>query len=382
MKICYVNPTVLLKRPIAELSTRFAEKGHDVAVFIPKPLFKPLDDSMHYSKLKNVKIYTYSIINLPFLSSEWPIPITPMFIINLFRIFWNYNIIHIWTYFYISSVNALWMKRILFWNRKTILTMDTFPGFSFDMPGITNVLMKIYGKLFGWLIFRLPNIISLYGVSLIEHGKKIGMPENKAKVIPTGMDLNKFKGKFNNVKKEFGIKDNEAMILFVGLVVPRKGVDIVLNAVEELKNDKKVSSKFRMVIVGGGPDKAKYEKEAEKRGLLDVIIFTGWRRDIKDFYRCSDLFFFPSRGEGLAGVIMEAMAVGLPVVSTNIPCTTDLIDDGKSGFLCNIEETCSDKLKLLIKDKALRKKLGDEAIKKISNLNWENTVEKYVGVYK
>ncbi len=378
MKICYLNPTILLRRPIAELSTRLAEdKDNNIAILTPKRLFRKVDDSLHH-KVKNVKIYSYSVINPPFLSSEWPIPITPMFFINLFRVFINYDNLHIWTYFYLSSVKALFLKRLLFWKKKTVLTMDTIPGFSFDMPGLTNKAMKLYANLFGWLIFRLPDKITLYGNSLKKHAKKVNMPMKKVEVIPTGINISKFKGSYKDVRKELDIKKEETMIVFVGLIVPRKGVDIVIDVIEKLN-----SQDVKMVFVGDGPDRKRYEREVKEKGIDKTIIFTGWRKDVKDIYKSADILFFPSRGEGLAGVIMEAMASKLPTISSKISCTTDLIEDNRSGFLCENEngKEYLEKLKKLITSKDLREKFGKEAEKKIEEFRWKNVIGRYKELY-
>lgn len=364
-----------MKRPIAEISSRMGEKN-EIGVLAPKLLFKPLDKSMHYSDIKNVRMYTYSVVNLP-LSSEWPIPITPMFFVNLFRVFWRYDIVHIWTYFYLSSVWALLFRRLFFWRKRTILTMDTLPGYSFDMPGFINVLMKIYGKLFGWFIFMLPDKITLYGESLKKYGKMIGMPMKKTQALSTGIDIEKFSGAYKDVRKGLGISKDETFLLFVGLVVPRKGVDIIIDTIDELRDEK-----IKMVIVGDGPDRIRYEKEVEKRGLSDKIIFTGKRKDVKDLYRSADIFFFPSRGEGLAGVIMEAMASGLPVVTSNIPCTPDLLSDGKEGYLCEIEdvECYVNRIKELM-DKKRREEKGKKGKESIKKLDWDAIIKKYDEMY-
>ncbi|MBD3355006.1 hypothetical protein GF361_03400, partial [Candidatus Woesearchaeota archaeon] len=68
-KVCYINPTILLKRPIAELIGRLGD-GKKVGLFIPKKLFKGIDKKLHYSDVKKAKMYTYSTINIPFIDME------------------------------------------------------------------------------------------------------------------------------------------------------------------------------------------------------------------------------------------------------------------------------------------------------------------------
>ena len=85
-RICYVNPPVLLKRPIAEIIDKMGKKGYKTSLLIPKKLFQKRDESKYYSSMiKKSKIYTYSTINPPFLSVEQPIPSTLMFPVNVFK---------------------------------------------------------------------------------------------------------------------------------------------------------------------------------------------------------------------------------------------------------------------------------------------------------
>ncbi|RLE45519.1 hypothetical protein DRJ22_04170, partial [Candidatus Woesearchaeota archaeon] len=297
-KICIVNPTILLKRPVAEIIDRL--QGYEVGLLCPRKIFKKIDKSMHYSELiKKAKIYTYPTFQLPFVSSEWPIPL-PSFFFKVLKIYKEYDIVHMWVYFYLSS---LWITiaKLFFPKKKLILTMDTVPGESFSAGKIMDFFFKVYHKLFGWLIFGIPDKITLYGKSLIPFALKAGIKREKIKIIPTGMDIHKFEGKYKDVRKEFNIAKETIIGLFVGLMLHRKGIDTIIKTIDKLRKEN-----FIMLLVGDGPDIEKYKKMVKEYKLEDNIIFTGRRQDMKNFYRSVDLLFFPSRGEGLAGAIMEA----------------------------------------------------------------------------
>jgi len=369
--VCYVNPTVLLKRPIAELIDRLEGK-EKVGLLIPKKLFKEVDKRLHYSEVKKAGVYTYSTVNIPFLNMEWPIPITPMFFINLVSIFFKYKNIHMWTYHYL--VNLFVILGNLIFRKKLILTTDTIPGYSFSMGKVFDSLYKCYYFFLSWLMFGVPDVITVYGKSLVPYALKAGVNREKLKVIPTGIELNKFEDVKKGVKEEFDINKDKIMVLFVGLMVPRKGIDLIIKVAKRLKK------KAIFVLVGNGPSNEKYEKMA--KGIKEMV-FTGFRKDVGRFYKAADIFFLPSRGEGLAGVIMEAMTMGLPVVSSRIPCTTDLVEDGKTGFLCEKEDvSCyTDRIEKLVKDKKLRKKMGREGKKKIKEFDWDKVIDEYKGLY-
>lgn len=378
MKICYLNPTILLKRPIAELSERLAKnKSNEIGLLMPKKLFKGLDKSLHYSELKNVKIYSYSVINPPFISSEWPIP-GFKFLMQAWKALKENEVIHIWVPFYLSSTIFILLKGLFFRKRKLILTMDTIPAYSFSMGKFMDLLFKIYYKTLGKIVFYFCDCISIYGKSLIPYSKLAGMPIRKVKITPTGVNL-EMKKQNKDIRKEFEIKKCDKIVLFVGLIVPRKGLDSVIQTANLMRNEN-----ISFILVGDGPARKKYEKKVIKIGLKDKITFTGFRKDVHNFYLQSDVFFFPSKGEGLAGAIMESMAYGLPVVSSRIPCTEDLIKDRENGFLCDKKDAdCyADRINSLLNNKRLRDKFimkSKEVIKK--KFDWENNMGLFERLY-
>lgn len=369
-----------MKRPISEIINKLENDSEieKIGLLCPRKIGKKIDKSLYHTDLlKKTKIHTYPTFQLPFVKSEWPIPL-PSFYFKSFKIFKEYDIVHMWVYFYISS---LWITfaKLFFPKKKLILTMDTVPGESFSAGKIMDFCFKIYHKLFGWFIFGIPKKISLYGKSLIPFAKKAGIKEKKIIVIPTGIDDEKFEGSYKDIREEFNIKKETKIILFIGLLLKRKGIDILIKTINRLKDEN-----FKMILVGAGPERKIFQAMAEKYGVQDKIIFTGFRKDIKDLCRSSDIFFLPSRGEGLPGVVMEAMSCSLPIVSSRIPCTTDLVIDKKNGYFCAIEDIdCyAKRLKELLQSKELREKMGLKSKELIKNFNWANSIKRLEEVYK
>jgi glycosyltransferase involved in cell wall biosynthesis len=383
-KICYVNPPLLLKRPIAEIISRLTDEGYETSLVIPKKLFKGIDASLHHSKLaENSRIYTYSIINPPFISSEQPIPVTPMFCINVIKAMKNNDIIHMWVPYYLTSLKIIFTKRLFFPKKKLILTTDTVPGYSFSMGKFWDRIFKIYNKMFGWLLFRTPDKITLYGESLIPFALKAGMPKDKIQVISTGIKSKKISPKekqknHDDVKKELGINAGIKIILFVGLLVPRKGIDKIIKMANKLRKEDVV-----FLLAGDGPKRKEYEKQVKELKLENKVIFLGWRTDTPRLYQASDILILPAEGEGLPGVVMEAMSYGVPCVASNIPCIPDLIENGKSGYLCNKDDynEFAAKIKELVRNDKKRNSIGKEALKKIKSFDWEKVIPIYEELY-
>jgi L-malate glycosyltransferase len=135
--------------------------------------------------------------------------------------------------------------------------------------------------------------------------------QNKIKVTPNAVDLEKYNPHtLTNFAHEIGINNQKPLILFVGNLVPQKGLKYLLGAKKMLKSD------VNLVIVGNGTLKANLKEKAESNGIKDVY-FIGARRDIYRVLPAADLFVLPSVSEGFPITLLEALACGLPVVATD-----------------------------------------------------------------
>jgi glycosyltransferase involved in cell wall biosynthesis len=381
-RICFVNPPVLLKRPISEISYNLAKKGYKTSLLIPKKLFKKRDASLHHSRLaENSNIYTYSIINPPFIKAEQPIPITPVFCINTIKALKNNDIIHMWVPYYLTSLKIIFAKKLFFPKKKLILTMDTVPGYSFSMGKFWDAMFRIYNKLFGWLLFRTPDVITLYGKSLLPYALKAGIDKEKIRVIPTGIDIKKSFVSIESkadIRKKLNLPPNTGVVLYAGLLVPRKGIGKIIKVAHKLRKEDVV-----FLLAGDGPNRKEYENQVKELALEKKVMFLGWRTDMHKLYQASDVLLLPAEGEGLPGVVMEAMAYGVPCVASNIPCIPDLIENNKSGFLCAKDDVAefAKRIKELLRNKILRERMGSEALKKIKSFEWNKIMPRYEDLY-
>lgn len=162
-------------------------------------------------------------------------------------------------------------------------------------------------------------------------------------VIPTGINLSKFyRGNFTEqeiveVKKQFGIKSDEKVILYLGRVSKEKNIEEVLKALPQLL---KKHEKIRFVIVGGGPDLERLQDLSVKLHLQEAVIFAGeqpWD-DIARYYQIGDVFVSASQSETQGLTYFEAMAAGLPVVAKKDPCLDEILIDGYNGYAFTGEE--------------------------------------------
>jgi glycosyltransferase involved in cell wall biosynthesis len=300
------------------------------------------------------------------LEREWPIPGLDIWY-HAIRVLRNCDVVHMWVPFYLSHTLLAIMS--FFSSTKLVLTMDTVPAYSFSMGSTMDALMKLYYKTFGRIVFAAADTITLYGESMKPYALQAGVPEEKIAITPTGID-DETKDVDIDVRDEFGI--DGPMALFVGLIVPRKGIDLIIEIAKELPE-------HTFVLVGDSPKREQFERMASD---VANVIFTGFRKDVHNFYHAADYLIFPSRGEGLAGVIMESMVYEVPIVTSRIPCTTDLITDGESGYLCEIEDVACyvDKIQRL--DEDTKEQFTSNAKERIKEYSWEASIERFEKVYQ
>lgn len=180
-------------------------------------------------------------------------------------------------------------------------------------------------------------------------------------------------------KAEFGITD-EKILVSVGELNSNKNHETIIKALAMLKTD----VKYKYILCGKG-DKEEYLKELVKQlNLQDKVIFAGYRNDIREILKISDIFCFPSYREGLSVALMEAMAVGLPIVASNIRGNSDLIINGENGYLynCYDSDAFSKGILTLFNDKKLCTEMSKKNKKIIRNFDCsqvQNLMKKILG---
>ena len=163
--------------------------------------------------------------------------------------------------------------------------------------------------------------------------------ENKIELIYNGIDLDKIdKAKENPVdlKQEFGIANNKIIIGNIGRLSYQKGHEFLVEAVELLKQQR---DDFIVLIIGDGERAEEIKNLVSSKGLDDHIIFTGFRDDVYNLLPGLDFLVHTARWEGFGFVIAEAMAAGLPVVSTDVSNISEIVVDGKTGYLAEAEDS-------------------------------------------
>jgi glycosyltransferase involved in cell wall biosynthesis len=154
-------------------------------------------------------------------------------------------------------------------------------------------------------------------------------------------------------------KNGTCNLLCVGRLTPAKGQAILLESVAQLQNQ---GISVTLTLVGMGPDEQSLSQYAENLGISRQVNFTGAvdQDHILDFYKAADMFVLPSFAEGLPVVLMEAMAMEIPCITTAITGIPELIRNGQEGLLvaASDREGLTQAIKQLVEDQVLRQQLG------------------------
>jgi colanic acid/amylovoran biosynthesis glycosyltransferase len=155
--------------------------------------------------------------------------------------------------------------------------------------------------------------------------------------------------------------EHDPAILYIGRLVPEKGQAVLLEAVARLAERGQTA---RLTLAGDGPLRPRLEALAERLGLTSRVTFLGavGQDDLHRLYEGASIFCLPSFAEGVPVVLMEAMAMELPVLSTRITGIPELIEDGVSGLLVapGRADELAERLGSLLADPALRHELGSQ----------------------
>jgi len=223
------------------------------------------------------------------------------------------------------------------------------------------------------------------------HLQEKGIPESAFTLIPgSGVDTKRFTPPRLEARlasrKLLQLAEGEVCVLFVGRLLRAKGVGELLTAVQDLEAD--FLPKLSFFLVGGS--------DRESGGALNInelsaqkshhsIRFFGEDLYIRKYFEAADIFCLPSYCEGLPGVNLEAMASGLPVITSDAPGCRITVLDGETGVIVPIKNSQAilQALKVLAKDKSMREKMGAAGRRRAEEMfSVERIAQMHVACYK
>ncbi len=217
---------------------------------------------------------------------------------------------------------------------------------------------------------------------LVDHG----IDEACIEVIPNGIDLNRFApGDRSLARKELGLDPDKKIIITVGRMIDCKGQRYLIDSLPFILRDE---PSMQLVFVGDGKLRSSLEKQVQSLGLKERVMFAGTQDHaaIPKWLQSADVFALPSLRDGSPNVILEAMACGLPIVSTPVNGLSEMVRDGVNGLLVPPESSVelAGKINEVLKDPSLNNRLSKGALDTIANHygTWNDQARKLLNLYK
>lgn len=357
---------------IYNLSIKLIEKGHIISI-----LTMNTEHSAPFEKLDGIKVHRIPCWNA--LNRTFPIPKPSIKSLRIFHMLYknDCDLINTHTRFFITSFIGTIFAKIKHIPHIHIEHGSTHSVLTNKFVSLVNV---VYDHSIGWLIVKLANKNVGISSSSCDFLKHIG--DNRPNLILDGIDIDVFKKVDTDLKDRMGLKNN-FIIVFIGRLVYAKGAQDLIKIFPRIKNKRQ---NIKALLVGDGP----YRNELE--GMIpdefkDDILFLGTKtqQEISEILNMADIFVNLSYSEGFGITVLEAGAVGVPVVATKVGGVPELIKDYETGI--SIKPGDYDHLYKaiveLMDDSSLREKMGNNiAIEIKTNYGWDTTVNKYERLFE
>jgi len=319
----------------------------------------PLDVSTHAMSLKNVKLDSHTIQDIA--SSEKA---------DIIHFFYN------WSFpFRKKAPSILTVHDVIPFTFRE--AMGLFRNMFLYKPGIRKAC-------------RLNDIIATVSdYSKQDIAEKVGVPVEKIRVVPNGLrEINPKDPSLEiELKNRFAI--NEKYVLNVGGIHERKNIVKLVHAFAGLVNHRGYSGKLLITgNVSGAPYQRKMKKicdaSVRETGMENRIVFTGYvsEKELDSLFRMAGLLIYPSLYEGFGIPILEAMKMGLPVITSNITAMPEVA--GGAAYLVdpNSIEDMTSAMSEVLQNKILREEMIEKGLELVHPYTWKNAAERYLELYQ
>lgn len=284
----------------------------------------------------------------------------------------------------IAILNSfLWKLEVYYWHSGTV--------FEFDKEQKLD-----YKKLKWFFTSKLPFILIKKYVTYFVTGPEsmkeyyaniVGVKEAKIKILYNDIDLDRFrrleKVNINVTKKYFGISPEKKVILFVHRFSPvRKTKLYVIQTLQKFFRENQFQH-YLFIFIGDGFDKDELEQEIKSLNYREKVHFLGAlpNAEVHKYYQVADIFINPTHAEGFPRVLIEAMACGLPVVTTNAGGIKDLIGIKQSQFMSDISDPiqfADNLIKMAYLSESERDLIINENLQTVEKYSTENVAKMYI----
>jgi glycosyltransferase involved in cell wall biosynthesis len=264
------------------------------------------------------------------------------------------------------------------------------------ISGRTKVVYTVHGRLFPekrmWKRRIINPLWSLgvdHFISISEKTKKAMVyydfhPEKRIRVIHNGIQSStSIDGSvIQTMRASLGLGEESSILGTTARLEDIKNIPMMLRAV---KRALEVVHDLSLLIVGDGSKIADLKDEAERIGISEHVKFLGLRTDLDKIYPLFDIFLLSSFTEGISVSLLEAMSYGIPVVVTDVGGNSEVVIEGKTGFLVPSDDDAlmAERILQLLLNKDLANRLGANAQERVrKQFSFKGMMEEYMGIYK
>lgn len=260
----------------------------------------------------------------------------------------------------------------------------TQTGFSTFRANLANFFMWQLSKLEEEAAKHATLTVTISEYSARKIHQFYGVEKTQIRIAPNGVDTHRFKPSkaYEIIKRQLGI-DSKLCALFVGRLIPRKGLTYLIEAARQIVKE---HSQTFFLIVGDGPQKQHLLSHIKEAKLASNFVFFG---DVNEkllpaLYNCADVFVLPSIQEGQGIALLEAQATAKPVVAFNVGGVGEAVLDKETGLLTKPDSNeLAIAIKRLLASKSLRDKMGSNGRKFVkNNFSWDICAQKMLQVYQ
>ena len=377
MKICVVTgtfhpepggPSTYLYNLLGDL----VQQGHEVAVIT-------------YGDLEEEYDYPYPVMRIP---RRQPIPVRLIkFIYHILSIGRRYDLLFVSGYGLPAAIANFVLKKPLVMK----LVSDFAWEFCTRHGWVTDKVSDFQHKRYPLKVSLLKAIQSFYvkGARIVivpsNYVKDLvrgwGIPKDRIVVVYNAIRqpdvLSADKGKARAI---LGFLEDERVLITAGRLIPLKRIDQLIKIMPQLGDAK-------LIVVGDGPERNPLEKLVASLNLRNRVLLTGQvsQEEVPLYLRASDVFVLNSETEGLSHVLLEAMAVGIPIIATDTGGNPEVIEDGVNGLLVPIgdQEKLKEAILRVLQDRELAGEFVKRSKEKVAQtFAWDVMVERTLHVFE
>lgn len=369
------------EKHVYHISKELIVRGHDLKVFTSDlytevPFVRIENPASSYNGVPVKRFRSYT------LKGEMHYVFTPSMLKALLKE--KTDIIHTHSYGYFQTSVGAFTKKLR--GLPLIITPHFHPWWSMWGGRKRKQLRKIYDKLIAKPVLEAMDKVICHSENEKALLSKFSVPEEKVRIIPAGVDFDHFRVVPSPDRFRDFYDISGRIVLFVGRLASNKGLKHLIDSVPKVISESKDTT---FVLVGEDESQRNLlEKQAERLGVRDKLIFTGHITDnelLRSAYSACDVFVLPSEYEAFGIVLLEAMACEKPCIATNVGGVPEVVEDGKTGLLVEYgnPEQLANAIIELIGDENRRTEMGRAGRRRVKeNFTWPKVVDRLEGVYK